>query len=285
MSVQSKYKINFKFVVYILIGSLFIFILLQVAIDKLETYATLNEKFVNFMKRKLVYEKHIPYSLLNKMSGNMTLIYVLGGNQDSLRYRFKEASILYHQGLSNKILILSRPGITDYDSDLGRNLKNNEWAIMELGKFNVKKEDIEPVSVRASFFGTLSEAKDLTDCTRKKGYSKLVLVTSAYHTKRTITTFSKFAQNSSIELYIYGSDDVSGFQGLIIEYIKMLLYENFVLPVYSWKETKDSETRASTLRPVIEEFHRVAADEGVLRPYRGGECAEIGARDIELITQ
>jgi hypothetical protein len=233
----------------------------------------------------LVYEKHIPYSLLNKMSGNMTLIYVLGGNQDSLRYRFKEASILYHQGLSNKILILSRPGITEYDSDLGRNLTNNEWAIRELVKYNVKKEDMESVSVKVSFFGTLSEAKDLPDIVRKKGYKKLILVTSAYHTKRTITVFSKFAPNSSMELYIYGSDDVSGFQGQIIEYMKMLLYENFVLPFYGWKETKGSETRTSTLRPVIEEFHRVAADEGVLRPYRGGECAEIGARDIDLITQ
>jgi uncharacterized SAM-binding protein YcdF (DUF218 family) len=249
MSIQTNDNYIFQHLIAVLIGSLIIFTLLNVEIDIKAYYFSLHQELVNFLQGKLVYEKHIPHSLLSKTSGSNTVIYVLGGNQHGLRYRFKEASILYHQGLSNKILILSRPGITDFDSDLGRNLTNNEWAIMELRKFNVKKEDIEPVSVQASILGTLSEAMDLPDIIRKKGYSKVVLVTSAYHTKRTITVFSKVAPNSSLELYIYGSDDVPGFQGLLTEYMKMLLYENIVLPVYGRKETKSPEIRVSMHRP------------------------------------
>lgn len=249
MSVQTKNNYHFQYLIAVLVGSLIIFTLMNVAFDIKAYYFSLHKELVNFLQEKLVYEKQIPYSLLSKTSGNNNVIYVLGGNQHGLRYRFKEASILYHQGLSNKILILSRPGITDFDSDLGRNLTNNEWAIMELRKFNVKKEDIEPVPVQASFLGTLSEAKDLPDIVRKKGYSKLFLVTSTYHTKRTFAVFSKFAPNSSIELYIYGSDDVPGIQELLIEHMKMLLYENIVLPVYGWMETKGPEIRVSTYRP------------------------------------
>lgn len=237
MNVQSKNKNIFKLIVYILIGSLFIFIFMLTAIDKIGTYSNLNQEFINFMKGKLIYEKHIPYSLLNKMSGNKTLIYVLGGNQDSLTHRFREASILYHQGLSNKILILGRPGITDYSTDLGRNLTNDEWAIRELGKFNVIKEDIEPVTVQASFFGTLSEAKALQDIVRKKGCNILILVTSAYHTRRTFITFSKFASIRSLELYIYGSNDAPGVRGILLEYMTMLLYEKCVLPIYAIPST------------------------------------------------
>jgi hypothetical protein len=138
MSAQSKNKYFFQLLIAVLIGSLIIFTLMNVATDIKANYLSLHQELVNFLQEKLVYEKHIPYSLLSQTSGNKALIYVLGGNQDSLTHRFREASILYHQGLSNKILILGRPGITDYNTDLGRNLTNNEWAIRELGKFNVK---------------------------------------------------------------------------------------------------------------------------------------------------
>ena len=251
MSVQGNNKKFYYILFAFIIGSLIILTLMSVSIDVKGYYFSLHQELVNFLKGKLVYEIHIPFSLLTQKSGNKTVIYVLGGNQDDLRHRFKEASILYHQGLSKKILILSRPGITNYDSGLGRNLTNDEWAIMELGRFNVKKEDIAPVSVQASFLGTWIEAKYLPDIARKKGYSKLLLVTSAYHTNRTITVFSKFAPYSSIELYIYGAEDAPGFQDLLLEYMKMLLYKIFVLPVYGWKETKIPDIRESMHRPAI----------------------------------
>jgi len=181
---------------------------------------------------KLVMEKHMPAGFLKEEFGKTTLIYVLGGNQDSLISRFRKASTLYHQGLSNKILILSRPGITEFNQELGRNLTNDEWSIKELGKLNVRKEDIEPESVRKMIFGTLSEAKDISDIVRKKGCHRLILVTSNYHTRRVFTTFSKYTSNKSLEIFIYGSNEETGTRDLFIEYFKLLMYNNFAIPAY-----------------------------------------------------
>lgn len=183
--------------------------------------------------RKLVMEKPMPAGFSKQESKTTTLIYVLGGNQDGLISRFRKASSLYHQGLSKKILILSRPGITEFNQELGRNLTNDEWSIRELEKLNVRKEDVEPASVKKGIFGTLSEAKDLSDIVRKKGCHRLILVTSDYHTRRVFTTFSKYASNNSFEIFIYGSNDTTGLGDLLSEYFKLLMYNNFVIPAHT----------------------------------------------------
>jgi uncharacterized SAM-binding protein YcdF (DUF218 family) len=182
---------------------------------------------------KLVMEKPVPAGFSKQESKTTMLIYVLGGNQESLISRFRKASSLYHQGLSKKILILSRPGITEFNQELGRNLTNDEWSIRELEKLNVRKEDIEPAFVKKRIFGTLSEAMDLSDIVRKKGCRRLILVTSNYHTRRVFTTFSKYASNNSLEIFIYGSNDTTGLGDLFIEYFKLLMYNNFAIPAYT----------------------------------------------------
>jgi hypothetical protein len=108
-------------------------------------------------------------------------------------------------------------------------LTNNGWAIRELERLNVKKEDIEPVFVNKRLLGTMSEAKDLSDIVKKKGYSNMILVTSEFHTKRVFTAFSRYASKNNIELYIYGSNDTADLQSLLTEYIKLLFYENIFI--------------------------------------------------------
>jgi uncharacterized SAM-binding protein YcdF (DUF218 family) len=192
-------------------------------------------KIVGALEKYLVVEKHVSSKDSTKVSETTAVIYVLGGNQDSLTSRFREASNLYHQGLSNKILILSRPGITEFSPDLGRNMTNNEWAIRELEILHVNKQDIEPVSVEKSIFGTLSEAEALTKIVQRKGYKKLILVSSAYHTRRVLDTFSNIASGSPLELYIYGSTDIQGIPSLTLEYLKLIIYDSIVLPAIDWK--------------------------------------------------
>jgi uncharacterized SAM-binding protein YcdF (DUF218 family) len=193
-------------------------------------YFNLRNDTVNSLQRELVYEKFISTS--GKTFANRTIIYVLGGGQDSLNTRFQIASILYHQGISNKILILARAGTTEFDFDLGKNLTNDEWSIRELGRFNVRKEDIEVVPIQGGFFGTVNEAKNLPEIVQRKGFNRLILVTSSYHTKRTIISFSRFATDRHIKLFIYGSEDNAGLGVLLEEYIKLFLYEKIVLPGY-----------------------------------------------------
>jgi uncharacterized SAM-binding protein YcdF (DUF218 family) len=76
----------------------------------------------------------------------------------------------------------------------------------------------------------LSEAREVSDIAREKGCNRLILVSSAYHTRRVFTTFSKLGSNRSPEYFIYGSDDVTGLQGLLSEYVKLFLYDNFAIP-------------------------------------------------------
>ena len=191
------------------------------------------DKYLDSIAGKLILEKPLPESISEKELKIKPMIYVLGGNQDSLVNRFRKAASLYHKGFSKKILILSRPGITEFSPELGRNLTNNEWAIRELERLNVKKEDIEPVSVQKKGFGTLSEAKDLSDIARKKGCNRLILVTSDYHTKRVLHTFLKYGSDNSFELYIYGSEGKKDFIVLLSEYMKLLMYEHFAISGYN----------------------------------------------------
>lgn len=187
------------------------------------------DKLLDLIAGKLILEKPLTASISEKGLKIKPLIYVLGGNQDSLVNRFRKAAGLYHKGLSKNILILSRPGITEFSPELGRNLTNNEWAIRELERFNVRKEDIEPVSVQKKAFGTLSEAKDLSDIVRKKGCNRLILVTSDYHTRRALHAFLKYGSDNSFELYIYGSENEKNLIGLLSEYMKLFIYDHFAI--------------------------------------------------------
>ena len=217
-------------------------VLLSIVIVNFRNYFTyinrsyLYTKYNNILDSiagKLILEKPLPARIFEKELKIKPLIYVLGGNQDSLVNRFRKAASLYHKGFSKKILILSRPGITEFSPELGRNLTNNEWAIRELERLNVRKEDIEPVSVQKKEFGTLSEAKDLSDIVRKKGCNRLILVTSDYHTRRVLHTFLKYGSDNSFELYIYGSEDEKNIRVLFSEYMKLFMYDHFAIPGYS----------------------------------------------------
>lgn len=190
------------------------------------------DKILDSIAGKLILEKPLPASSSEKGLKIKPMIYVLGGNQDSLVNRFRKAASLYHEGFSKKILIFSRPGITEYSPELGRNMTNNEWAIRELEKLDVRREDIEPVSVKKKGFGTLSEAKDLSDIARRKGCNRLILVTSDYHTRRVLHTFLKYGSDNSFELYIYGSEDEKDLRSILSEYMKLFIYDYFAIPGY-----------------------------------------------------
>ena len=101
-------------------------------------------------------------------------IYLLGGSQNSLQFKFNRTAMLYHQGICKKILILSRPGKTEFSSLLGRNLTNDEWAIQKLEDLGISKRDVEAVDIKRGFFGTFVEAKCISELVHKRGYKNLI---------------------------------------------------------------------------------------------------------------
>jgi uncharacterized SAM-binding protein YcdF (DUF218 family) len=157
------------------------------------------------------------------------IVYILGGTQNELADKIKTAAELYHRGLCKRILSLSRPGITEFDHKLHRNLTNDEWFIKKLTQNGVKREDIELVKLKHHFFGTLTEAEGISDTASQRGYKHLILVTSPYHTRRTWLAFSKYAKVRGIALNIYASDYHATLSDLIFEYLKLLLYSNDLL--------------------------------------------------------
>jgi uncharacterized SAM-binding protein YcdF (DUF218 family) len=163
------------------------------------------------------------------------IIYVLGGSQKSLSSRFQTAAELYRHGLCDKILFISNFGITEYNPVLERNLTNDEWALNKLVALGVNKIDIEAVSFHKGFFGTLTEAKGVADLAANRGYRYLILVTSQYHTARTWLSFSTVMKRQNVTLSICGSKDDTDLTGHLFEYLKLVLYHNFVLPLYSYQ--------------------------------------------------
>ena len=111
-------------------------------------------------------------------------LYVLGGGQTSLKYRYKTVADLFYKGICKRILILSSTGKTEYSRSLGRNLTNDEWSILKLKEFGVPKEHIEPVKIESGFFGTFTEAKGISSLIKIRGYKSLLLVSTPYHSHR-----------------------------------------------------------------------------------------------------
>jgi len=157
------------------------------------------------------------------------VIYVLGGGQSSLEKRFSIAASLYKDQIARRVLILSRPGITEYSAVLGRNLTNDEWAYGKLSELGIRRSDIETVPVEKSFFGTLSEAAALSNLAKSRGYKTLILVTSDYHTKRVWKSFSTLMEHTEVTLYIYPAADPATILNLTGELAKLMMYRIFLL--------------------------------------------------------
>jgi hypothetical protein len=188
-----------------------------------------HKEFKVLLISRLVKASPLPDNFKDSRQQSKNVIYVLGGNQNALRYRFQTAATLYHQGAAKKIFILSRQGITEYDPLLKRNLTNNEWAIKRLEELGVEKDDIEAAQIEEGFFGTLSEAKSIPQIVNERGYSNLILVSSSYHTMRVWVSFSKFTEGKEAALFIYGAEDHARLSGLLFEYFKLIIYKEFLL--------------------------------------------------------
>ncbi len=156
-------------------------------------------------------------------------IYVLGGSQDSLEYRFAKAADLYLRGVSDTILILSRPGITQYSHLLGRNLTNDEWSLLRLKQLGVPKEAVEVISIKEKFFGTLTEAKAISKLIKKRGYERTILISSPCHTYRVKISFQKFLTDEKFRFFVESSEGKTSMLGVGTEFIKLKIYQLFLL--------------------------------------------------------
>jgi uncharacterized SAM-binding protein YcdF (DUF218 family) len=181
------------------------------------------------LTEKLVLSNCLPNYFADDQVVSEKVIYILGGDQNSLTFRFKTAAELYQQHSAGKIITLSTPGITEYEPSLGRNLTNDEWKMDKLMALGVSLRDIELLSVEGGFFGTLREARTVSQVVLNRKYKTLILITSPYHALRAYKSFSKYLVNKGINIYIYTSYDDANVIGLLTEYFKLIFYDNVLL--------------------------------------------------------
>jgi len=192
-------------------------------------YTSYDVRFRSWLNYKLICNKPLPSDFITDRPQIKKVVYVLGGTQDSLSYRYRTAANLYRCGQVQKILILSRQGITDYDLNFKRNLTNDEWSEKKLEEFGINKNSIEFLTVSDGFFGTLAEAKVVSKIVVNRRFDVLILVTSTYHTSRVALSFSKYLKDKQVNMFVYGSDDAPGVWGLVFEYCKLLTYKYILL--------------------------------------------------------
>jgi hypothetical protein len=184
-----------------------------------------------YLMKGLVSEHHLPPGNNRRLPGTSLVAYTLGGTQDSLSYKWKTVGRLYAEGTVRKILVLHRPGITEYSPAIGRNLTNDEWAIGKLKEEGVAADAVEFVSVPPATFDTFAEARGISALARSRSVKRLVLVSSTHHTKRVWLSISYFNADNAFEFYTYGSEERAGIFELLMENMKLGIYRYIVLPL------------------------------------------------------
>jgi len=182
---------------------------------------------------------------------NQSAIYVLGGTQESLRLKFREAAGLYLAGLAQSIMVLHSIRLTEFNPEVCRNLTENEWSIQQLTNLGVKRQDIMFIEIEPGLFGTLSEAKTIANVIARKGIRNLLLVCSSYHGRRVWETFSAIVQEQGLQIGVYGVDEPMRIMVLLIEYGKLLMYKHFLIPY----EVRCVRQRAGV--PPVEQIYQV----------------------------
>jgi len=202
------------------------------AFDETEKiYRVFADRIVIYLMKGLVSEHYLPLGKNGRLPELSLVAYILGGTQESLSYKWKTVGRLYAEGTVRKILILHRPGITEYSPALGRNLTNDEWAIGKLKEKGVAVENVEFVPVPPAPFDTFAEARVISTLARSRQVKRLVLVSSTHHTKRVWLSFSYFNVDNAFEFYTYGSEERAGIFELLMENLKLQMYRFIVLPL------------------------------------------------------
>lgn len=199
-----------------------------------ETYQMVRvfeDRLMFYLMKGLVFEHHLPRDNGGRLHDTSSVVYILGGSQESLRYKCKTVGRLYAEGAARNVLVLHRPGITEYSPALGRNLTNDEWAAEKLKEEGVAVENVEFIPVPPASFDTFAEASVISSLALARRVKRLVLVSSTHHTKRVWISFSHFNVDNAFESYTYVSEERAGIFELLMENLKLRLYRYIILPL------------------------------------------------------
>ena len=119
----------------------------------------------------------------------------------SPRERLPTVVRLYQEGRAPKILMANDGNRGAWSQELQRNLYEVEWAELELLKQGIPAGAIEKLPFSTS--GTIHDARHAMDFARGRGLRSLLVVTSDYHTRRTLWSFQQAAGDDSLFLAVH----------------------------------------------------------------------------------
>ncbi|MBK9165431.1 MAG: YdcF family protein [Acidobacteria bacterium] len=131
------------------------------------------------------------YLVVSQPVENPDAIVVLAGSAE-YEERNLEAARLYREGAAPRIILTNDGMKGGWNNELGRNpyfVEKARWLLIANGVPEAAIEEIpEPIRDRGEI-GTEVEAKKVLAFCRDKGYGRLLIVTSPYHTRRALITY------------------------------------------------------------------------------------------------
>lgn len=140
--------------------------------------------------------------------------------------RLPVAAKLYMQGITEKILLTNDGIFSSWSEEKQRNLYEVEWAEDKLLKMLVPKSAIVKLTFSSS--GSIYDAINTRIYVLDKGIKSIIIVTSDYHTKRSLWTFEKIFRNQPVAIGVYPAKsklaELSDFRKMAVLSCEMVKY-------------------------------------------------------------
>jgi len=161
-------------------------------------------------------------------------IVVLSGSAN-YRERTREAAKLFFEGRSQRILITNDNAQGPWSSVDQRNLFYYERSLEELRKAGVPSQSVEVLMKPVT--GTFDEAGVIRDYAQQHGWQSILIVTSAYHSRRALWVCSKVFRDTGVRIGLMTAERKEespppatwwltqrGWKLVPSEYVKMVYY-------------------------------------------------------------
>jgi len=161
-------------------------------------------------------------------------ILVLGGSA-TYKERTHEAARLLFEGRSQLILITNDNQRGPWSSADQRNLYYYERSFEALEKFGVPSQNIEVLATPVT--STYEEAQVVKEYAQQRGLHSILIVTSAYHSRRALWVFSRVFRDTGISIGLTSVPpgqqtppaatwwlSARGWKLVPVEYVKMVYY-------------------------------------------------------------
>ena len=140
-----------------------------------------------YLARNLIIEKPLERA---------DAIFVLGGSSVFVE-RTQKAAELFKNGVSEKILLTDDGTRGGWSKLEKRNPPFAELARNELVKLGVPAENIEILQPQVT--GTVYEARNLAEAVKTKNLNSVLIITSAYHSRRAFWICDKILKENNLK--------------------------------------------------------------------------------------